>query len=315
MCRVSDETILWISLPAVVITALVLDLFVFNRGNRTIPTRRAVFWTGIWISLGLAFGVLIWSFQGGTVATEYFTGYLVEYSLSVDNVAVFAILFTVLAVPEHLRYRALFWAIILAILMRAVLIGIGGALLATFWWMPFVFGAFLIVTGIRMARHTDATESPEDSRILQLIRRVIPVTPDFHEQRLWVRIDGRRIATPMFVALLALAAFDLMFAVDSVPAIYAITKDPFIVLAANAFALLGLRTLYFAVANALQEFIYIQPSLAIILGWVGTKMIVGHWYKVPPVLSLSFVLSILAVGMILSIRKKRALTREAAAEI
>jgi tellurite resistance protein TerC len=309
---VNTETLLWIALPVVVGTALFLDLFVFNRGAKEIPTRRAVFWTGVWVALGLAFGVLIWWAKGGTIATEYYTGYLVEYSLSVDNVAVFAILFTALAVPIHLRYRALFWAIMLAIVLRGILIAIGGALLATFWWMPFVFGVFLIITGLRMLRHTDPTESPEDSRILTTIRRVIPVTKEFHEQRLTVRIDGKRIATPMLVALLALAAFDLMFAIDSVPAIYAITKDPFIVFAANAFALLGLRTLYFAIANAIQEFIYIQPSLAIILGWVGVKMIVGHWYKIPPVLSLGFVLAILALGMILSVRKKRMIAREAA---
>ncbi len=304
----NTETLLWIALPVVVGTALFLDLFVFNRGAKEIPTRRAVFWTGVWVALGLAFGVLIWWAKGGTIAT----GEAVEYSLSVDNVAVFAILFTALAVPIHLRYRALFWAIMLAIVLRGILIAIGGALLATFWWMPFVFGVFLIITGLRMLRHTDPTESPEDSRILTTIRRVIPVTKEFHEQRLMVRIDGKRIATPMLVALLALAAFDLMFAIDSVPAIYAITKDPFIVFAANAFALLGLRTLYFAIANAIQEFIYIQPSLAIILGWVGVKMIVGHWYKIPPVLSLGFVLAILALGMILSVRKKRMIAREAA---
>ena len=297
--------LLWVALVAIVGTALVLDLFVFHRGAATIPTKKAFAWTGVWIGLGLAFGALIWVTRGPTIGTEYLTGYLIEYSLSVDNVAVFAILFTALAVPEYLRYRALFWAVIIAIALRGILIAVGGALLTTFWWMPFVFGAFLILTGARMVRKSDPTETPEDSRILQLIRRVVPTTDEYHGQALSVRVAGRRMATPLLIALLTLAAFDLMFAVDSVPEIYAITDDPFIVLAANAFALLGLRTLYFAIASSLERFVYLQPSLAIILGWVGTKMIVGHWYKVPAVLSLAVVLGLLAMGVLASIRKNR----------
>ena len=298
-------TILWIALPVVVITALVLDLFVFHRANEPIPTREAFIWTGIWGALGLAFGVAIWILLGPTIGTEFFTGYLIEYSLSVDNVAVFAILFAALAVPPELRYRALFWGVIIAIVLRGILIAIGGALLETFWWMPFVFGIFLIVTGIRMARHTDTTEHPEDSRILTLLRRVFPVTDGYHEQRMLVRQDGRRFVTPLFIALLALAFFDLMFAVDSVPAIYAVTDDPFIVLAANAFALLGLRTLYFAIATSLERFVYLQPTLAIILGWVGFKMIISHWFHMPAPISLAVVVTILLIGILASVRKNR----------
>ncbi|MBM3681067.1 MAG: TerC family protein [Actinobacteria bacterium] len=298
-------TLLWIALPVVVLTALVLDLFVFHRANEPIPTREAVIWTGIWGALGLGFGVAIWLFLGPTIGTEFFTGYLIEYSLSVDNVAVFAILFAALAVPPELRYRALFWGVILAILLRGILIAVGAALLEAFWWMPFVFGVFLIVTGIRMARHTDTTGHPEDSRILTLLRRGFPVTDGYHAQRLVVRQDGRRFVTPLFIALLALAFFDLMFAVDSVPAIYAVTDDPFIVLAANAFALLGLRTLYFAIATSLERFVYLQPTLAIVLGWVGFKMIISHWFHMPAPLSLAVVLVILAIGIVASVRKNR----------
>jgi len=298
-------TLLWIALPVVVLTALVLDLFVFHRANEPIPTREAFIWTGIWGALGLGFGVAIWLFLGPTIGTEFFTGYLIEYSLSVDNVAVFAILFAALAVPPELRYRALFWGVILAILLRGILIAVGAALLEAFWWMPFVFGVFLIVTGIRMARHTDTTGHPEDSRILTLLRRGFPVTDGYHAQRLVVRQDGRRFVTPLFIALLALAFFDLMFAVDSVPAIYAVTDDPFIVLAANAFALLGLRTLYFAIATSLERFVYLQPTLAIVLGWVGFKMIISHWFHMPAPLSLAVVLVILAIGIVASVRKNR----------
>jgi len=298
-------TLLWIALPVVVLTALVLDLFVFHRRNEAIPTRSAFIWTGIWGGLGLLFGVLIWAVLGPTVGTEFFTGYLIEYSLSVDNVAVFAILFTALAVPAELRYRALFWGIMIAIVLRGMLIAIGGALLETFWWMPFVFGAFLIITGIRMARHTDPTEHPEDSKILTLLRRFLPVTEEYHQQKLLVRVEGRRMVTPLFVALLALAFFDLMFAVDSVPAIYAITDDPFIVLAANAFALLGLRTLYFAIASSLERFVYLQPTLAIVLGWVGFKMILAHWFHMPVLISLSVIILILTIGILASIRSNR----------
>ncbi|MEY4227322.1 MAG: hypothetical protein RL190_2079 [Actinomycetota bacterium] len=301
----SAHDILWIALPVVVITALVLDLFVFHKANEPIPTRDAFVWTGIWASLGLLFGVAIWIMLGPTVGTEFFTGYLIEYSLSVDNVAVFAILFAALAVPPELRYRALFWGVIIAILLRGILIAIGGALLEAFWWMPFVFGVFLIITGIRMARHTDTTEHPEDSRILIILRRIFPVTEGYHGQAMSVVQDGKRYATPLLIALLALAFFDLMFAVDSVPAIYAVTKDPFIVLAANAFALLGLRTLYFAIATSLERFVYLQPTLAIVLGWVGFKMIISHWFHMPAPISLAVVLLILGIGIIASVRKNR----------
>ena len=300
-----SATLLWIALPVVVLTALILDLFVFHRSDKEIPTREAFVWTGIWAGLGIAFGVAIWVMLGPTVGTEFFTGYLVEYSLSIDNVAVFAILFAALAVPNELRYRALFWGVIMAIVLRGILIGIGGALLEAFWWMPFIFGAFLIITGIRMARHTDTTEHPEDSKILTLMRRVIPMTDDFRGSSMTVKENGKRLFTPLFVALLALAFFDLMFAVDSVPAIYAITDDPFIVLAANAFALLGLRTLYFAIATSLERFVYLQPTLAIVLGWVGFKMIISHWFHMPPLISLGVILTILGIGIFASVRSNR----------
>jgi tellurite resistance protein TerC len=300
-----SAALLWIALPVVVLTALILDLFVFHRSDKEIPTREAFIWTGIWAGLGIAFGVAIWVMLGPTVGTEFFTGYLVEYSLSIDNVAVFAILFAALAVPNELRYRALFWGVIMAIVLRGILIAIGGALLSTFWWMPFIFGAFLIITGIRMARHTDTTERPEDSKILTLMRRVIPMTEDFRGSSMTVKENGKRLFTPLFVALLALAFFDLMFAVDSVPAIYAITDDPFIVLAANAFALLGLRTLYFAIATSLERFVYLQPTLAIVLGWVGFKMIISHWFHMPPLISLGVILTILGIGIFASARANR----------
>lgn len=305
MPGVDSTTILWIALPTVVAVALVLDLFVFHRGANEIPTREAFVWSGIWLALALAFGAFIWAMSGPTAGTQYLTGYLIEKSLSVDNVAVFAILFTALAVPSHLRYRALTWAIIIALVLRGVLIVIGGTLLDSFWWMSFVFGAFLIVTAVRMARHTDPTEDPEHSNVFRLIRRVVPVSTTFEGQRWFTRVDGRRVATPLFVALLALAAFDLVFAIDSVPAIYAVTSDIYIVFAANAFALLGLRALYFAIATSLERFYYLQPTLAIVLGWVGFKMIVGYWYKVPAGISLGLVALILLAGVLASIRRDR----------
>lgn len=305
MPAVDSTTLLWIALPTVVAVALVLDLFVFHRGANEIPTREAFVWSGIWLALALGFGGFIWLLSGPTAGTQYLTGYLIEKSLSVDNVAVFAILFTALAVPARLRYRALTWAIIIALVLRGILIVIGGTLLDSFWWMSFVFGAFLIVTAVRMARHTDPTEDPEHSNVFRLIRRVVPVSGDFHGQRWFTRVDGRRVATPLFVALLALAAFDLVFAIDSVPAIYAVTSDIYIVFAANAFALLGLRALYFAIAPSLERFYYLQPTLAIVLGWVGFKMIVGYWYKVPAPLSLGLVALILLVGVLASVRRDR----------
>ena len=268
-----SATLLWIALPVVVLTALILDLFVFHRSDKEIPTREAFIWTGIWAGLGIAFGVAIWVMLGPTVGTEFFTGYLVEYSLSIDNVAVFAILFAALAVPNELRYRALFWGVIMAIVLRGVLIGIGGALLEAFWWMPFIFGAFLIITGIRMARHTDTTEHPEDSKILTLMRRVIPMTEDFRGSSMTVKENGKRLFTPLFVALLALAFFDLMFAVDSVPAIYAITKEPMIVFTSNIFAILGLRAMFFLLAGVVHKFRFLKYGLGLVLVFVGLKMV------------------------------------------
>lgn len=300
-----DSTSLWIVLAATVAVALILDLFVFHRNAKEIPPREAFLWSGVWLALAVVFGVFIWIAMGSASGTQYFTGYLIEKSLSVDNVAVFAILFTALAVPPALRYRALTIAVILAIVLRGILIAVGAALLDAFWWMPFLFGVFLIITAVRMARHTDATEDPEHSRIFQLIRRVVPVSSDYHGERLTIVEQGRRIATPLLVTLLALAAFDLIFAIDSVPAIYGITDDPYIVLAANAFALLGLRALYFAIATSLERFHYLQPTLAIVLGWVGFKMILAHWYKVPAVISLSVVALILLIGILASVRKDR----------
>ncbi len=299
------STLLWVALGGSVALALFLDLFVFHRGEALIPARSAFVWSGIWVGVAVAFGMLIWVALGSSAGTQYFTGYLIEKSLSVDNVAVVAILFTALGVPEQLRYRALSFAVIAAIILRGILILIGAALLDAFWWMPFVFGAFLIITGIRMARHTDTTEKPTESRIFSLIRRAVPLTDDYHGPAISIRENGRRVFTPLFVALVALAFFDLMFAIDSIPAIYAVTKDPFIVLAANAFALLGLRTLYFAIATSLERFVYLQPTLAIVLGWVGVKMIIAHWYHLPAVVSLAVVLGILAVGILASVRANR----------
>jgi len=304
-----DTTVLWLVLVATVAIALILDLFVFHRGAKEIPPREAFAWSGVWLALAVAFGGFVWFAMGSTAGTQYFTGYLIEKSLSVDNVAVFAILFTALAVPPALRYRALTIAVILAIILRGILIAIGAALLDAFWWMPILFGVFLVITAVRMARHTDPTEDPENSRIFRLIRRVVPVSSDFHGERLTIVENGRRIATPLLVTLLALAAFDLIFAIDSVPAIYAVTSDPYIVLAANAFALLGLRALYFAIATSLERFHYLQPTLAIVLGWVGLKMIVSEWYKVPAPISLSVVAVILLIGVLASVRRDR---REAA---
>ena len=307
-----DSALLWIVLAGVVAVALALDLFVFHRGAKEIPPREAFAWSGVWLALALAFGGFVWVAMGSTAGTQYLTGYLIEKSLSVDNVAVFAILFTALAVPPALRYRALTIAVILAIVLRGLLIGVGAALLEAFQWMPILFGLFLIVTAVRMARHTDPTENPENSNVFKLIRRVIPVSKDFHGQRLTVIENGRRLATPLLVALLALAAFDLIFAIDSVPAIFAVTKDPYIVLAANAFALLGLRALYFAIATSLERFHYLQPTLAIVLGWVGLKMIASEWFKVPAVISLTIVALILLTGILASIRRDRRETRAAA---
>jgi len=291
----------WAALAAAIVALLLVDLLLLHRDAHAIGIREAAILTGVWASLALAFGGLLWWWQGGETAALYVSGYLVEWSLSLDNVFVFALIFSYFAVPEELRYRVLFWGIVLAIVLRGIFIVVGASLLETFAWVAYVFGAFLVATGIKVARHAERKIDPERNPVLRLLRRVLPVTTTFEGTRFLTWVGGRRAATPLAAAFLLVAVFDLVFAVDSIPAILAITTEPFVVFAANAFALLGLRSLFFLVTGSMAHVRFLNAGLGGILVLVGTKMLIADWWKMPVWISLPAILSILGLTVVASV--------------
>jgi tellurite resistance protein TerC len=291
---VDADLTVWGALLGFVALMLALDLFVFHRNPHAVSLREATLLTGVWVGVALAFAGFLWWWRDGTVAAQYLTGYVVEKSLSLDNVFVFALVLAYFAVPAELRYRVLFWAVLLAIVLRGVFIVAGVTLLGSFGWVAYVFGGFLVLTGIRVARHSVAEIHPERNPVLRLLRRLTRVTEEFHGARLVVRGAGGRAVTPLFAAFVVMATFDVVFAIDSVPAILAITTDVFVVFAANAFALLGLRSLFFLVGGAMARLPSLNVGLGLVLAFVGVKMIVADWWKVPVWISLPAILALLA---------------------
>jgi tellurite resistance protein TerC len=263
----------WAAVVAFILGLLALDLLVFHRDAHAVTTGEAAAWSAVWITLGLAFAGLLWVTLGGVAAGEYLGGYLIEKSLSVDNIFVFALLFSYFRVPPAYQHRVLFWGVLGALLLRAVFIGAGAALIDNFHWTVYVFGAFLVVTGVKMARHGDAEVHPDRNPFLRLVRRVIPMTPDYRGQGFFVRRAGRRLATPLLAVLVVVETTDVLFAVDSIPAIFAVTTDPFLVFTSNAFAILGLRSLYFLLAGMVERFVHLKLGLAAVLVFVGAKML------------------------------------------
>jgi tellurite resistance protein TerC len=290
----------WLALAAAIAVLLLVDLLVVHRDAHAIGVREAATLTAVWAGLALGFGALLWWWQGGETAAEYYAGYVVEWSLSLDNVFVFALIFSYFAVPEELRYRVLFWGIVLAIVLRAVFIVVGASLLETFAWVAYLFGALLVATGIKVIRHAERKVEPERNPVLRLLRRAMPVTNEFEGTRLFTRVGGRRAATPLAAAFLLVAVFDLVFAVDSIPAILAITTEPFVVFAANAFALLGLRSLFFLVTGTMARIRFLNAGLGAILVFVGVKMLIADWWKMPVWISLPVILGILGVTALAS---------------
>jgi len=279
---------------------LFLDLGVVNRHAHAIRPREAALWTGFCVSLALLFaGWLGWRF-GSRPALEFTTGYLIEYALSVDNLFVFLVLFRYFAVPARLQHRVLFWGILGALVLRAAFILSGAALIARFHWLIYVFGAFLLVTGVRLLATDDEEVHPERNPVIRLARRLLPVTSDYRGQRFFVREAGRSLATPLFLVLLAIEATDVVFAVDSIPAIFGVTRDPFIVFTSNIFAILGLRALYFLLHDFMGRFYYLKHGLGFVLVFVGAKMLVGPWLKVPIGISLAVIASLLAGSVAVS---------------
>jgi tellurite resistance protein TerC len=291
---------LWVGFHIFVIVMLVLDLGVFHRKAHVIRIREAVIWSGVWISLALLFNVLIYFWQGPEVALQFLTGYLIEKSLSVDNIFLFLLLFTYFRVTPDYQHKVLFWGIVGALLLRAIFIAAGVTLISKFHWVIYLFGGFLVLSGIRMATQKEGEIHPEHNPVLRLFRRWMPVTDEYHGDRFFIKREGRRYATPLFVVLLVVETTDLIFAVDSIPAILAITLDPFIVYTSNVFAILGLRALYFALAGMLQLFHYLHYGISAILVFVGLKMLLTDIHKVPVTMALGVIAGILIVSVLAS---------------
>ncbi|MBL9136399.1 MAG: TerC family protein [Verrucomicrobiales bacterium] len=302
----TDTLWLWIGFNAFVLLMLALDLGVFHRKCHVVTFKESISWTVVWIALAMVFNAGIWHYAGSQKALEFFTGYLIEKSLSVDNVFVFALLFSYFAVPPKYQHKVLFWGILGALVMRAIMIAAGAALITKFTWIIYVFGAFLILTGIKMIVKREEEVHPERNPVVRLFKRIMPVTPDYRGERFFVRENGIRMATPLFVVLLLVEISDLIFAVDSIPAIFAVTTDPFIVYTSNVFAILGLRSLYFALAGVMDKFHYLKIGLGVVLSFVGVKMMLAHTaWKIDTLVSLGVIVLILAISVVMSLLRPK----------
>jgi len=295
----------WVATVGGILAMLAVDLFVFHRDAHEVSMREAGLTSAIWITFGLSFSVVIAVVWGGGFAGEYLAGYLIEKSLSVDNIFVFALLLSYFAVPIENQHRVLFWGVLGALVFRAIFIAAGAALLENFSWTIFVFGGFLVLTGLKMARHDDTEIHPDRNPILKVVRKIVPLTSEYRGQRFFVKDGAKRFATPMLAVLVAIETTDILFAVDSIPAIFAVTDEPFLVFTSNAFAILGLRALYFLLAGMMSRFVYLKLGLAAVLVFVGAKMLLSEVYHVPVWASLLVIASLLAVSIFASLRKTR----------
>lgn len=298
----TDNTWLWIGFNLFVLAMLALDLGVFHRKAHVVSIRESIIWTLVWIALAMVFNFGIAHYMGNAKALEFFTGYVIEKSLSVDNIFVIALLFSYFSVPSKHQHRVLFWGILGALLMRAAMIMLGAKLISEFTWIIYVFGAFLILTGIKMIVKREEEIHPESNPVVKLFRRFVPVTNGFREGKFFVRENGVRMATPLFVVLLLVEFTDLIFAVDSIPAIFAVSTDPFIVYTSNVFAILGLRSLYFALAGILDKFHYLKIGLGLVLTFVGVKMLLSHTpWKIDTAVSLGVIVGVLVTSVLASL--------------
>jgi len=309
---------LWIGFNLFVLAMLALDLGVFHRKSHVVSPKEAITWSLVWISLSLLFNAGIYffwdrlvpnsSYSNSEAALAFLTGYLIEKSLSVDNIFVFILIFSYFRVPAAYQHRVLFWGILGALLMRGILIAVGAALLNEFHWLIYVFGAFLIFTGIRMALQQNEEVQPEHNPVFKLFRRVMPITESFEGDKFFIRHSGTLMATPLFLTLLIVESTDLVFAIDSIPAIFAVTQDPFLVYTSNVFAILGLRALYFLLANVMEKFQYLKLGLSFVLAFIGIKMMLSDFYPIPVWVSLIVVASILTIAVVVSLWKARTST-------
>ena len=302
---------MWLSFTALVLALLVLDLGVLNRRSHVLTLKEALSWSGGVVVLALGFGLFILWREGTQHALEYYTGYLIELSLSVDNLFVFLLIFTYFCVQADAQPKVLKWGILGAIVMRLIMIGLGAFLLQRFNWIVYIFGALLVVTGIRMLIQKEEQIDLERNRVVRLARRLIPLSPSYDGTRFFTRTaTGKVVATPLLLVVLVVEWSDLVFAIDSIPAIFAVTRDPFLVYSSNVFAILGLRALYFVLAGMLDKFVYLKPGISFILIFVGLKMLLSGWFHVPILLSLGVIVTTLALAVVVSLRQS---AREAGA--
>jgi tellurite resistance protein TerC len=295
----------WIGFSAVVIILMALDLGVFNRKSHILSFKEAMAWSAGWVSLALLFGLFLLHKEGTQHALEYYTGYIIELSLSVDNLFVFILVFQYFSVPAALQPRVLKWGIIGAIIMRFLMIVLGAVLLQQFEWVIYIFGAIVIFTGVKMINAGETRIEPEKNPVVRLAERILPFTASYHGQHFFQRNKGKLLGTPLLLVLIVIETTDLVFAVDSIPAIFAVTRDPFIVYTSNVFAILGLRSLFFILAGMLDKFEYLKPGVAGILIFVGLKMVLSKWVHLPILLSLAIILGTLTLAILLSIRKSK----------
>lgn len=315
-----DTIWLWASFNGFVLAMLALDLGVFHRHTHAVSVKEATIWSVVWVALSLCFNLGLYFFwdtispaseySNSEAALAFFTGYLIEKSLSVDNIFVFVLIFTYFAVPALYQHRVLFWGIIGALVMRGILIAVGAALLHEFHWIIYIFGGFLIFTGIRMAFHRDEEIHPEDNPLVKLFRRFMRVSPKYADDKFFVRQGGLLMATPLFLVLLIVESTDLVFALDSIPAIFAVTEDPFIIYTSNVFAILGLRSLYFVLAGVIDKFHYLKLGLSVVLTFVGIKMVIAEFYKIPIGVSLGVIAAILTISILASLLHTQRLNQQ-----
>ncbi len=297
----------WVLFNVAVLAILALDLGVLHKKAERVSLKQAAMWSGIWVTLSLMFAAGIYRFMGPKPGLEFLTGYLIEYALSVDNIFVFVLIFTYFRVPDKYQHRVLFWGIIGALLLRGIMIGLGSALVARFEWLLYIFGAFLVFTGLKMALQKDESSyDPEKDPVLRIARKVMPVTNEYHGEKFFIdQPDAtgriRKTATPLFIVLIILNTTDIVFATDSIPAIFAVTRDPFIVYTSNICAVLGLRALYFLLANVVDKFRYLKIGLSLVLIFIGAKMLVEGFFHIPIAAALGVVAAILIASVVASL--------------
>lgn len=296
----------WLSLSAAIALMLIVDLTA-KRKKSEISIKSAAIWSAIWVACGIIVGGVIWYFSGTEFALEYFSGYVIEKSLAIDNVFIWGLLFSAFAIPVRYQHKVLFLGVIGALVMRAVLIFVGAVLIEQAGWVLYVFGAFLIYTGFKMFKERNEHFNIIDSKAYKWISKKINATSELHEEKFRVFINGKKVFTPLFLVLILVEFMDLVFAVDSIPAIFSVTEEPFIVFASNAMAILGLRSMYFLLGGLMEKFIYLKEGLSIILVWVGIKMIVSHaFFKIPTTISLGVIIAIITTTIVMSLRSKEA---------